>query len=275
MLTFPDFAALARPDVWLVAVTIAIVASLETLLSIDAMDQLDPYHRITPKNRELLAQGTGNGVSSLLGGLPITAVIVRSTANLSAGATSRVSTIFHGALLLVSVAFAANLLNEIPLASLAAILIMVGFKLTRPSLYVDLFKKGYAQFIPFIITVLAILFTDLLTGIIVGMAVGLLFIVRSNFHRAVRVTKNENQYLIRLNQNVTFLNKAYLRQVFRHIPEGAYVIIDGSRTKFIDNDILETLENFEKLAELRGITVERKRTMDSANPHFRKMEAAA
>ena len=266
----PDFSRVFSPDTLTVAFTLAIVGSLETLLSLDAADKLDPYRRISPTNQELIAQGLGNSLSGLIGGLPITAVIVRTTANVSSGARTKLSAILHGILLLGSVVFLAEWLNKIPLASLAAVLLVVGFKLAKPSLFRSILAKGYSQFLPFIITILAILFTDLLTGIIIGIVVGLFFVIRTNYHQSIFIARDGNNFLIRLQKDINFLNKAFLRKTFREIPEGSYVIIDGSRSSFIDNDIIETISDFMQSAENKEIKVELKKRKSSSNPLFRK-----
>jgi MFS superfamily sulfate permease-like transporter len=238
--------------------TLALVASLESLLSIEAVDDLDPYKRVTPTNLELKAQGVGNIVSGLLGGLPVTSVIVRSSANVNAGAKSKVSTILHGALLLLSVAFIPQLLNLIPKAALAAILVFTGYKLAKPSLFKSFYAKGMNQFLPFIITIVAILTTDLLKGVLIGMGVGLYFIVKSNFKRAVLIVHDNNNYLFRLRQHVAFLNKGIIRKELEKVPENAYVIIDATKATFIDRDVAEEIEDYVLHAPLKKIKVELK-----------------
>lgn len=267
--SLPTFSNLLSPDVWKVAVTIAIVASLESLLSIDAVDKLDPFKRITPLNKELRAQGIGNFISGFIGGLPITSVIVRSSANVSAGARTKTSSIFHGILLLLTAFFIPNLLNKIPLSALAAILLMVGYKLANPSVFMEMYKRGWDQFIPFIVTVIAILISDLLVGIAIGMTLGLIFILKTNFHQALFTVNDKGNYLIRLTKDVSFLNKAVLRRTFREIPNNSYVIIDGSRSTFIDTDILETIEDFQKGATNRNIVVELKQSISASHPTFK------
>lgn len=266
----PDFSVWNNPQIYIVAATLAIVASLETLLSIEAADKLDPYLRITPLNKELKAQGVGNLVAGLLGGLPITAVVVRTTANITAGARTKTSTITHGLLLLISVLLIPDLLNSIPLSALAAILLLVGYKLCKPELFIQLYKKGYSQFIPFVVTILAILFTDLLIGIGIGLVVGLYFVMKTNFHHSVSIIHDKNQYLIRFNRDVSFLNKSVLRKTLEEIPEGASLIIDGGHSQFIDQDIIETLENFIASAPSKNIDVEVKKTYSAPNLFFRK-----
>lgn len=258
--TMPDFAHLSDPAVWTTALTIAIVASLETLLNIEAADELDPYQRVTPKDRELRAQGIGNIVSGMLGGLPLTSVIVRTSANVNAGARSKASTIMHGMLLLLCVGFIPALLNRIPLAALAAILIYTGYKLAKISIFKEYYRKGWSQFLPFVITVAAILLTDLLVGILIGCIVGLFFVMRSNFKSAVFVVNDENKYLFRLRKDVSFLNKPIIKNKLEQVPEGSFVLIDATRADFIDKDVVEVIEDFMKHAPLKDIKVELKRS---------------
>lgn len=254
--TFPNWSAILNKEVWITAVTLALVASLETLLSIEAIDDLDPYQRVTNKDRELKAQGVGNLVSGLIGGLPVTSVIVRSSANVNAGAQSKLSTIMHGLLLLLCVALLPNLLNLIPNAALAAVLIFTGYKLAKPALFMMFYKKGWDQFVPFVITIVAILFTDLLIGVLIGIAVGLIFVMRSNFKTSVFVVNDANKYLFRLRKDVSFLNKPIIKNKLEEVPENAYVLIDTSRADFIDKDIIEVIEDFMIHAPLKNIKVE-------------------
>jgi MFS superfamily sulfate permease-like transporter len=267
--SFPDFSSLLTGDGIFIAFTIAFVASLESLLSLEAVDKLDPFKRNSPANQELKAQGIGNMVSGLIGGLPVTAVIVRSSANVTAGARTKTSAIVHGVFLLLTVMLIPTLLNLIPLASLAAILLMVGYKLVKPSLVLSMYRKGWDQFIPFIVTILAIVFTDLLIGIGIGIAVGLFFVLKTNFHQALFSVQEDNNYLIRLTKDVSFLNKALLRETFKRIPDGSFVIIDGSRSAFIDQDILETISDFRESAASRNIEIELRQSVASSNPLFR------
>jgi len=258
--TSPDWSQLGNSAVLTVAVTLALVASLETLLSIEAVDELDPYQRVTPTNRELKAQGLGNIVSGLLGGLPVTSVIVRSSANVNSGAKTKMSTIYHGTLLLLCVAFIPFLLNQIPKSALAAVLIFTGYKLAKPSLFVGFYKKGWNQFLPFVGTILAILATDLLKGVLIGIGIAIIFIIRTNFKSAIVVVNDTNKYLVRLRKDVSFLNKAILKQGLEKVPANSYVIIDVSRADFIDQDILEIIEDFQKHAPLENIKVEIKQS---------------
>lgn len=260
LFTFPDFSFFANLTVWTTGITIAIVASLETLLNIQAADELDPYKRVTPTNRELKAQGVGNIISGLLGGLPLTSVIVRTSANVNGGAKTKMSAILHGVMLLLSVAFIPKILNLIPLSALAAILIFTGYKLAKPSLFIEFYKKGLKQFLPFVITILAILFTDLLIGIMIGCVAGLFFVMRSNFKSAVFVVNDQNSYLFRLRKDVSFLNKPIIKTKLEEVPEDCFVLIDASRADFIDADIIEVIEDFMKHAPLKNIKVELKRS---------------
>lgn len=265
----PDFTQIINVTVLLVAFKIAIVASLETLLSIEATDKLDPQKRFTPTSKELIAQGAGNTISSLLGGLPITAVIVRSSANIVAGGKTKMSAILHGVLLLVCVLVLTKVLNQIPLSSLAVLLVFVGYKLTKPVLYKEIFKNGFDQFIPFIITIVSIVFSDLLTGVAIGLLSSIYFIVKNSYKRSVSITIDNNNYLIRLKGNVSFLNKAVLRTHLEQMPNESYVIIDGTAALFIDSDIIEIIDEFILMAKFKKITVDKKISVSSPNPYFK------
>ncbi len=259
--TSPGWSALTNPSVWITGITLAIVASLESLLSIEAVDDLDPYQRVTPTNRELKAQGIGNMVSGLIGGLPVTSVIVRSSANVNSGAKTKMSTIMHGSLLLACVAFIPAILNLIPKSALAAILIFTGYKLAKPALFIAFYKRGWDQFVPFVVTIIAILATDLLKGVLVGIALGLFFILRSNFKTSVFVVNDDNKFLFRMRKDVSFLNKPIVKSKLESVPENGYVLIDVSRADFIDKDIVEVIEDFMLHAHLKNITVEMKRSL--------------
>ena len=236
--------------------TIAVVASLESLLSLEAADRLDPYKRISPPNRELRAQGIGNLVSGMLGGLPVTSVVVRTSANVYAGAVTWVSSFIHGLLLFASTMLFPAILNLTPLSCLAAILIVIGYKLTKPKIYQEMYKLGWSQFIPFIVTVTAIVFTDLLKGVLVGLACGIFFVIRTNHHDAITVVNQDNYFLMRFNKDASFVNKNELRTRLRKIPEGSHLIVDGRRALMIDHDIYEVVEDFKKLAPYKNITLE-------------------
>lgn len=265
--TNPDFSHLGNFAVWTTAVTLALVASLETLLNIEAADELDPYQRVTPTNRELKAQGVGNMLSGMIGGLPITSVIVRTSANVYAGARSKMSAILHGIFLLTSVAFIPAILNLIPLSCLAGVLIYTGFKLAKPSIFIKFFKKGMDQFLPFVITIVAILFTDLLIGILIGCVAGLVFVMRSNFKSAVLVVNDHSQFLFRLRKDVSFLNKPIIKYKLEKVPENSFVMIDATRADYIDKDVIEVIEDFMIHAPLKNIRVDLKRS-DSKNQGF-------
>lgn len=256
----PDFSAFANPQVYVVAVTIAIVASLETLLCVEATDKLDPYKRNTPTNQELKAQGIGNIVSGLIGGLPITQVIVRSSANINSGGKTKMSTIVHGFIFLLSAILIPSFLNLIPLASLAAILLVVGYKLSNLGLYRSMYRLGWEQFVPFIITVVSILLTDLLKGIGIGMCFAIFYILRKNYRNSYHYKKEEHHegdvITLRLSEEVTFLNKASIRMTLDELPENSKVVIDGSHSENIDYDVLEAIQDFKNHnAILKNINV--------------------
>ena len=255
LVTFPDFSLALTSEFWVIAFTIAIIASIETLLCLEAGDKMDPYKRISPASRELVAQGIGNTVSGLIGGLPITAVIVRTSANVNSGARTKLSAILHGLLLMVLVIGIANILNLIPLSCLAAVLFVVGYKLAKPSLFIHEYQKGWNQFIPFMVTVIAILFTDLLIGIGIGMVVGIFFVIRTNYQKAVLVTEMGGNYLVKLQKDVSFLNKAPLMKELAEIPSGSTVILNAVKVRFIDHDIQEVLNDFIETSEGKNITI--------------------
>jgi MFS superfamily sulfate permease-like transporter len=253
--TRPDFSAITNTTVWSAAATIAVVGSLETLLSLEAADRLDPYKRISSSSRELRAQGIGNMVSGLIGGLPITSVVVRTAANVGAGARTRMSAVIHGLLLLITVIVLPGVLRLTPLASLATILINVGYKLTKPVLYRKVFEQGWDQFIPFMITVLGVVFMDLLTGVVVGVVCGVFFVIRTNHHEAITVVNQDLDYLFRFTKDASFINKNEFRRKLRELPNGARVVIDGTRALFIDHDIMEIVDDFQQLAPYKKIHI--------------------
>jgi carbonic anhydrase len=256
--TMPDFSQLTNPKVYSVAFTICVVASIETLLCLEAVDKIDPYLRTSDPNRELRAQGVGNLVSGLVGGLPITSVIVRSSANVNANARSKASTIFHGMFLLVCAALIPAILNLIPLAALAAVLILTGYKLAKISVFKEMWGNGKYQWWPFIITVVAVVFTDLLTGVGIGLVASAFAILRGNMRNAYYFHKEEYQagdlITIKLSQEVSFLNKAAVKMTLEDLPENSKVLIDASETAYIDFDVLESIREFAKeKAEKKGI----------------------
>jgi SulP family sulfate permease len=256
----PDFNVISNKQVWITAFTIAVVASLETLLSLEAVDKIDPIKRISPTNRELVAQGTGNVLSGLLGGLPMTAVIVRSSANVNAGARTKMSAIIHGGLLLVALLLIPSLINYIPLACLAAILLITGYKLARISLFKHVWHKGLDQFIPFVVTIVAVVLTDLLIGVGIGMLVGIFYILRTNLRNPYfyHISKNgdKKNITIKLAEEVSFLNKAAIQITLTSLPKNTDVIIDGSNSRYIDQDVLEIIHNFKHNAFTKGIIVQ-------------------
>ncbi|MCX8481380.1 MAG: SulP family inorganic anion transporter, partial [Sediminibacterium sp.] len=258
IITFPNFNEILNIKVWTVAFTIALIASIETLLNLEAVENIDPHKRHASPNRELIAQGIGNVFSGLIGGIPITSVIVRSSVNINSGAETKLSAIIHGFLLLLSILLLSPILNQIPLASLATILIFTGYKLAKISLFKEMYKKGFQQFLPFIFTIIAIVFTDLLVGILIGLLISIFYILKSNFKNPF-VLQKEKLYIdeivrIELPNQVSFLNKATIKDTLWSIPAKSKVIIDASETDFIDNDILEIFEDFKTVVSReRGI----------------------
>ncbi|MCU4154915.1 SulP family inorganic anion transporter [Carboxylicivirga sp. A043] len=258
--TTPDFSQILNPSVWIIAATIAIVASLETLLCLEATDKLDPQKRVTPTNRELKAQGIGNIISGLIGGLPITQVIVRSSTNIQSGGKTKMSAILHGVIMLLSALAIPKLLNLIPLASLAAILFIVGYKLAKPALFKQMYGLGKEHFVPFMVTILGIVFTDLLIGIVMGLVVAIMYILYNNYKKPFLF--EEGKHLkdrvlhLELAEDVTFINKASILNTLGQVPDGSKVIIDASRSINICHDVIEIIEEFKTSAEFRDIEVE-------------------
>lgn len=255
----PDWSFLSHPKVYSIALTLAIVATLESLLSLEATDSLDPLKRISSPDRELLAQGAGNVVSGLLGGLPITSVIVRSSTNIYAGGKSRMSGFFHGVLLIVAVVLLPLYLNKIPLACLASILLYTGYKLAHPKEFKKVFAEGWKQYVPFLVTVAVVVGVDLLWGIFVGTLVGLAFVVITNYSSVFTVFKNGNEILIKFQKDVTFLHKMQLKETLRKIPVGSEVYIDTTKVHFMDHDINLLIQEFISTAQERGIEVDLKK----------------
>ena len=256
----PNFDQITNPQIWVTAFTIALVASLETLLCVEATDKLDPRKRVTPTNRELIAQGSGNIISGLIGGLPITQVIVRSSANIQSGGRTKASAIIHGFLLLISVLIIPTLLNKIPLAVLAAVLFIVGYKLAKPALFVTIYKQGWKQFIPFIVTILGIIFTDLLVGIGLGLAVGIIVILIKSYQNShflhIEDKSNGTQKLkMTLAEEVTFINKGAILNELEQIAADTKLEIDVRKTRFLDYDIIEILDDFSLKAKNRNINI--------------------
>ncbi len=259
LITFPDFSGLATGAVYTTAIVIAVVASLETLLCVEATDKLDTAKRVTPTNRELKAQGVGNMISGFLGGIPVTQVIVRSSANIQAGGQSKASAVIHGVLLLVSLAALPTVMNMIPLATLAAILLMVGYKLATPALFKRMFGEGPGQFIPFAATIAGIVFTDLLVGVGIGLAIAIASLLRENFQLPFAISqtphKQGERVEIVLAQHVSFLNKATMLQSLSTIPKNSSVVIDGRGSVYVHADVIEIIENFVVRAEEDDIDV--------------------
>jgi len=273
LLTYPDWSQLMTTGVWVTALTVAVVASLETLLCVEATDKLDPDKHVTPTNRELIAQGVGNAVSGAIGGLPVTQVIVRSSANIQSGGRTKLSAILHGVLLLVFAVALPGLLNQVPLAALAAILFVVGYKLAHPAIFKEMFAQGPAQFVPFAVTIAGIVLTDLLTGIGIGMVVALFAILRAHYlnshflHLKERDAPGErHEVVFRLAEEVTFLNKGALLRELKLIPDGSDVTIDSSRSVVIDHDACEIITDFIASAPSREIRVNHIQGADLATP---------
>jgi MFS superfamily sulfate permease-like transporter len=254
--SMPDFSAFGRSDVWMLGVTLAVVASIETLLCVEATDKLDPHQRVTPTNRELLAQGTGNLISGFLGGLPITQVIVRSSANIQSGGQSKASAVIHGFWLLIAVFAIPSLLNKIPLASLAAILLVVGFKLAKPATFAKMIRRGGRQFIPFVVTVIAIVVTDLLIGIGIGLMTSIVAILWDHYKRPLEGFECDDETqtcTLILGREVTFLHKAGIREALSSVPPGYHVYVKGAHTQAIDMDVQDIFADFQIKAETEGI----------------------
>ncbi|MCK7589327.1 SulP family inorganic anion transporter [Subsaxibacter sp. CAU 1640] len=258
--SFPNFSEITNPDIWVVAFTIALVASLETLLCVEATDKLDPHKNVTPTNRELLAQGTGNILSGLIGGLPITQVIVRSSANIQSGGRTKMSAIIHGFLLLISVILIPRLLNMIPLSVLAAILLVVGYKLAKPSLFKKMYELGWKQWVPFVVTVLGIVFIDLLYGIGLGLMVGIVVILiksyqNSHFLHIEDQSNGKHRIKMTLAEEVTFFNKGAILKELDSLPRDTYLELNLLKTRYLDHDIIEILEDFYIKAKERNIDI--------------------
>ncbi|MCB0403251.1 MAG: SulP family inorganic anion transporter [Bdellovibrionales bacterium] len=255
-LRLPVVELLYRPEVWVTAFTIALVGSIETLLCLEATDGLDPKGRVSDGNRELLAQGVGNLLCGLVGGIPMTSVIVRSSANVYSGGQTRWSSFFHGLFLFLCVVLLAPVLNSIPLSALAAVLCMVGYKLASPAVFKKVFQGGIEQGIPFVITLLAIIFTNLLQGVLIGAAVAVLVVLMSNLYGAIVMIHEGDTYFIHFTKDVPFSNKMRMRQLLNSVPENSMLYIDGSRATFIDSDIYVMLEEFRPRAEQRKISLQ-------------------
>ena len=258
--TLPNFAIIGKPAVWLTAFTIALVASLETLLCVEATDKLDPHKRTTPTNRELFAQGTGNIISGMIGGLPVTQVIVRSSANIQSGGQTKMSAIIHGFLLLISIIIVPNILNLIPLSVLAAILFLVGYKLAKPALFRQMYRKGWKQFVPFMVTILGIVFGDLLIGISLGLVIGIFVILLKNYQNShflhIKKTRDGSKHIqMTLAEEVTFINKGAILKELNKLEDHSFLEIDTRSTRFLDDDIIEILDDFKIKAQEKNIDI--------------------
>lgn len=250
--TFPDFSGYSDPKVWTTAFTIAIIASISTLLNIEATDNIDKLNRRTPPNRELIAQGIGNTLSGLLGGIAITSVIVRSSVSIEAGAQTKLSTIIHGFLLLLSVLFLSSIINLIPLASLAAILLVVGYKLASISVFKSLYKRGWNQFLPFVLTVIFIVLTDVLTGVLIGSALSIFYLLRSNYYNPFYIENikyvQDEVIKLELSNEVSFFNKASIKNTLWSVPDNSKLLIDASFTSYMDPDVVDIIKEFQTRA---------------------------
>ncbi|MBO6517927.1 MAG: SulP family inorganic anion transporter [Bacteroidia bacterium] len=254
-LKYPDFSALGKFAVIKTGFLIAIIASLETLLCVEATDRMDPSKSITPTDRELRAQGIGNMLSGLIGGIPITQVIVRSSANIQAGGKTKLSAVMHGMLLFGCIMLIPGFLNRIPLASLAAILIVVGYKLANPAVFKRLYKEGQDQFIPFVVTIVAVMFSDLLIGILIGLLVGIGYVLFTNFRSAIKLEKDGNHTIINFKKDVFFYNRAELMKCFSRLREGDELTLDGRNVDFIDHDIFLAIQDFYTNSKEKNIKV--------------------
>jgi MFS superfamily sulfate permease-like transporter len=255
---FPDFSMITNPQIFITALTLALIASLESLLSLEAADKIDLLKRVAPTNRELIAQGIGNFLSGLFGGLPISAVIVRTSVNINAGGRTKLASFIHGLCIIICVIFFVEFMNLVPFSCLAAILIVTGLKLAKPSIFNELYDQGKDQFLPFIITIFAMLTLDSLRGVAIGLAVGLIYVLKNNYHQAFTLTNSGENYLLRLNKDVSFIHKAPLRQILNKIPANTSLFVDGSRAFFIDRDIIEMIYDFAESGSEYNMKVELK-----------------
>lgn len=268
----PDFSILRDPRVYGIAATIALVASLETLLNLEASDRLDSARRVSSTNQELVAQGVGNMLSGLIGGLPVTSVVVRTSANAYAGAKTRMSAVLHGVYLLIAVFVGGALLNLIPLSCLAAVLIMVGYKLAKPSIFKKTYQDGWSQFVPFIVTVVGIVFTDLLIGIALGSVVGIIYVLYTNFQSTFRVDRQGRQVTIEFEKDLYFLSKPQLKEALGSLQPGDEVVVDGTKAPFIDHDIFNMLHDYREIAKVQGIDYQLRNVVLSHRKRKRKVE---
>lgn len=265
-LSRPAFDRWTQPDIYVTAASLALVASLETLLSLEAADKLDPHKRVAPPNRELVAQGIGNVCCGFLGGLPLAAVIVRTSANVNAGAATKIAAVIHGVLLLLSILFLARILNLVPLGSFAAVLLMTGYSLAKPSMFTAMYRKGSRHFYPFVITIASILALDMMIGVAIGIVAGIFFVLREYYGSALNLRRDGADYLLKLNKDISFINKAPMRGLLSQIEPGSRVVIDAAGAGFIDEDITEMLEDFARSAGDDGTRVEFRGLSITASP---------
>lgn len=244
-LVSPDWSQILNPNVLKISLTIGIVASLESLLTVEAVDKMDPLKRKSPLNRELIAQGMANCMSGLIGGIPITSVVVRSSVNINSGGKTKMAALAHGVFLVIAILYFIDYINMIPLASLASILLTVGYKLVEPKILKKIKNEGYAQFAPAVVTTLTILFIGLLTGIVVGLLVGLFFVFKTNYHSPMTITREGDEVLISFNKDMSFIHKAIITKTLENLEPGVSVTVDGSKTQFIDYDVMEELREFQ------------------------------
>ncbi|GAB3790068.1 hypothetical protein GCM10028818_59630 [Spirosoma horti] len=269
---FPDFSALQHIEIYRIAATIALVASLETLLNLEASDRLDSAKRVSSTNQELIAQGIGNLLSGLIGGLPVTSVVVRTSANVYSGGRTRISTVLHGIFLMVAVFFGGAMLNYIPLSCLASVLIMVGYKLAKPSIFKKTYRDGWSQFVPFVVTVAGIVFTDLLIGIALGSIVGIIYVLYTNFQSTFNFIRDGNHVTIEFEKDLYFLSKPQLKEALNTLKPGDEVVIDGTKAPFIDQDIYNMLHDYRDIALIQGIGYELKNVVLNRRKWNRKGE---
>lgn len=267
---FPDLSVLGNPKIYGIAATIALVASLETLLNLEASDRLDSAKRISSTNQELVAQGVGNLLSGMIGGLPVTSVVVRTSANVYGGAQTRISTVLHGVFLLLAVFLGGALLNLIPLSCLATVLIMVGYKLAKPAIFKKTYRDGWSQFVPFIVTVVGIVFTDLLIGIALGSVVGIIYVLYTNFQSTFQLARDGNKVTIAFEKDLYFLSKPQLKEALNSLQPGDEVLIDGTKAPFIDHDIFNMLHDYRETAKVQGINYELKNVQLNRRKRKRK-----
>ena len=272
ILSFPDFSSITEFEIWTSAFTIAIVASIATLLNLEATDNLDPHKRRSSPNRELIAQGVGNTLAGLIGGIPITSVIVRSSVNIETGAETKLSTLIHGSLLLASVLFISDVINLIPLATLASVLLVVGYKLASIQVFKGIYKKGWSQFIPFVVTTVAIIVTDVLIGVLIGSVFSIFFLLRGNYYNPfyLEKSKSKNGYRLELSNEVSFLNKPVIKKTLWSLPENSQIVIDATFSTYVEPDIIEILKDFKNtFAKENKIDVKINGLRDFYNPSDR------